>query len=223
MPTPKGGYHTEDKERAPGTTGIIGRFKDSGALIQWGYKTGREHERLAQQGKDAPTRLYQVTEEAADIGTMAHDLVEKFLHGEPMEVEGDPERVKKAHKAFGAFDRWFQQSSIQITETEMQLVSEQYRYGGTPDAIGVIDNLPVLLDWKTSKRVYPDHLIQLAAYGHLLKECRGIDVQEYHLLRFDKTTGDFAHHSYTDLTNEWEAFKLMRRLYDLDKLIKERA
>ena len=35
MPSPKSGYYNAKGERVPGTTTIISRFKDSGALIHW--------------------------------------------------------------------------------------------------------------------------------------------------------------------------------------------
>lgn len=42
MPHPKQGYFTKDGVRVPGTTTIISRFKESGALIYWAYNRGKE-------------------------------------------------------------------------------------------------------------------------------------------------------------------------------------
>ncbi len=46
MPHPKGGYRDADGKRIPGVTTIIGRFKESGALIRWAYGRGRDGEEL---------------------------------------------------------------------------------------------------------------------------------------------------------------------------------
>ena len=43
MPTPRTGYHTADGTRVPSVTTILGRFKESGALIAWAGKVGYEH------------------------------------------------------------------------------------------------------------------------------------------------------------------------------------
>lgn len=214
-------YRNELGEKVPGTTGPIGRFKDSGGLIQWAYKTGREHGDLAARGLPAPKGLYDVTNAACETGTLAHALVEAHIQRrEPTkEALADPRAVK----AFEAYLEWQSSSKVEIIETEINLVSEQYQYGGCPDAIGTINGKPVLLDWKTSNGLYSDHLIQLAAYGHLLLECRGIKVTGNHLLRFAKENGDFHHHYFESLADEWEAFMLIRKLYDLDKRIKKRA
>lgn len=222
MPTPSGGYFLKDGTKVPGTTTIIGKFKESGGLIQWAYKMGREHEGLARQGKEAPRHLYDVVEKAADIGTQAHELVE--LHIDEREIDWaqyDP----KAVDAFKAYLSWENQSKLTILEQEMLLVSEKYRYGGTPDAIGEIDGELCLVDWKTSNSVYLDHLIQLAAYRQLWNENNPDRplTGGSHLCRFAKDHGDFAHHYYPNLDEAWRAFVLMRELYDITAQLKKRA
>ena len=104
-------------------------------------------------------------------------------------------------------------------------MSERHRYGGTPDAIGVVNNQLVLLDWKTSNGIYADHLIQLAAYGHLWNENYPDQpiTGGFHLLRFSKQKGDFGHHHFAALDEAWEQFLLFRRAYDINKILKARA
>ena len=75
MPTPRKGYFLKDGTKVPGTTTIIGRFKESGALIAWAYK----------RGKDG-LELYDSRDKAAEIGTIIHGLVERFLKGESAEA-----------------------------------------------------------------------------------------------------------------------------------------
>lgn len=212
MPTPRKGYFTADGARVPGTTTIIGRFKESAGLIHWAWDLGR-------QGLD----YRDVRDSAADTGTLAHAMVDAHIHGNPIAVDGDHEKAAQAKSAFEAYLAWESMTKLRIVETEMQLVSEEFRFGGTPDAVGVIGNRTVLLDWKTSNRVYQDYLIQLAAYAYLLKEVRGVEIEEFHLLRFAKEHGDFSHHRFERLDEAWEAFKHMRALYDLDRQLKKRA
>ena len=218
MAHPKGGYYAKDGKQIPGTTTIIGRFKDSGALLRWAWK----------QGKDG-VDLYETRDKAADIGTAAHSLVEwhiKGIDGEPPDfLSLDSDSKVKAMEAFGAYLNWERMTKLEIVEQEMCLVSETYRYGGTPDAIGMIDGVLCLIDWKTSNGVYSDYLIQLAAYRNLWEENypdRPLS-GGFHLCRFSKEYGDFAHHYYPRLDEAWEQFTLFRRAYDIDKLLKKRA
>lgn len=221
MARPYTGYKAADGKRVPGVTTIVGRFKDSSALLWWAFDQGKAAERGEIRS------LYDKRDEAADSGTLAHDAIEAYLKG------GDPEKVLSdaddkiripAEQGFRNAVEWLEQTKIEVLDTEFPLVSEEYRFGGTPDAIGKdTHGRIVLLDWKTSKGVYLDMLIQLAAYGHLLKECRDITVERYHLCRFDKANGDFAHHMYTDLSDAWEQFLLFRAAYDIDKRLKKRV
>jgi hypothetical protein len=223
MPTPKDGYFDKAGTRVPGTTTIIGRFKNSSALMFWAFK----------QGKSGARTLYEKAEEAAEIGTVAHGMVEMHIKGcSDKDIQIyledaliDPGMCAKAATAFASYRSWIKNFSVQIVEQEIQLVSEKYKYGGTPDAVGMIGNQLVLLDWKTSNAVYSDYLIQLAAYMNLWNENYPDKpiTGGAHLLRFSKEHGDFAHHYYDNLDDEWEQFKDFRKCYERDKRIEKRA
>lgn len=216
MPTPREGYFLKDGTRVPGTTTVIGRFKDSGALIYWAW----------QQGK-AGLDYRETSKAAADAGTIAHAMVEASIKGEPAPSFPDAsvDVIAKAVSAFGAYSTWAAQSKLEFLETEPRLVSEAYRFGGTPDAIGYLNGELCMLDWKTSNSVYADYLLQLAAYRVLWEENRpGYPIKGgFHLCRFAKEHGDFAHHYYPDLADAWQQFLLFRRAYDLDKVLRKRA
>lgn len=218
---PTAGYKNAAGERVPGVTTIIGRFKDSGALLHWAFAQGK----LAEQGKISS--LYEKRDEAADAGTLAHALIDASIHGEdqgPL-LAAAPETIRdKALNAFAQFQKWREQSGIEIVATEMPLVSEKYQFGGTPDAIGKIGGELVLVDWKTSNSVYQDYLIQLAAYKALIEECTDYRITGgFHLLRVSKESADFAHHYWGELDDAWRTFVLFREAYDLDKILKKRA
>jgi hypothetical protein len=222
MARPKQGYRNAAGEKVPGTTTIIGRFKDSGALIQWAYKQGRLHEDMSHRGiPNAPAYLYDAVDKAAASGTVAHDLIEHYiLKAEILESDD-----KNASNAFAQFRHWLEQSRLRIVDTERPYVSEKYQFGGTIDALGEeLNGDHVLVDWKTSNAVYTDYLIQLAAYALLLEECNpGPPIKGFHLLRIAKESADFTHHYFGELEDAKRAFILMRELYDLDGELKKRV
>ena len=45
MARPKDGYKNNEGKRVPGVTTIIGRFKDSGALMYWAFEQGKAYSR----------------------------------------------------------------------------------------------------------------------------------------------------------------------------------
>ena len=60
----------EDGKRVPGVTTILGRFKESGGLIQWAYNCGRD-------GID----MNAARDNAANAGALAHALIDADIHG----------------------------------------------------------------------------------------------------------------------------------------------
>jgi hypothetical protein len=217
MPTPTKGYFNKEGKKVPGTTTIIGRFKDSGALIYWAYNRGKEG-----------FELYESRDKAAELGTIVHSMVEEYIKTgyKPIISNLTEVECRQVNSAFDAFQEWFESNKFEIVEQEVQLISEQYQFGGTPDAIARDGKgRLVMLDWKTSDGVYADHLIQLGAYRLLWNETHPDNqlTGGSHLCRFAKTNGDFAHHFYPDLADAERQFVLFREAYDLDKLLKKRT
>lgn len=217
MPTPRQGYKLANGDRIPSVTTVIGRFKDSSALMFWAFE----------QGKSGKTRLYEEAEKAADVGTLVHATVEaRIKKRQAPTLEGlTPEQQDQAASSFAAYLAWEKSTKLKLIQSEIALVSEKHRYGGTLDGVGIVNKQRCLFDLKTSGAVYTDHLIQLAAYWHLWDENHPDEpiTGGAHLLRFAKDHGDFAHHYFGNLEDAWRSFVLMRELYDLDKALKKRA
>jgi PD-(D/E)XK nuclease superfamily protein len=219
MATPKKGYFTADGLKIPSVTTIIGRFKESGALIRWAYSQG-------EQG----VPLYSKRDAAADVGSYVHTMIEAFLTSGEIEISPpagmSPENVEKAASAYQAFRTWLDGSRLRVTPLEQHYVSETHRFGGTPDAIAEApDDLRELLDWKTAKSFYADQLVQVAAYRALYNEVhpeRPIN-GGVHIVRFGKDGGDFQHlyfpATHRKLAAAWRMFVLFREAFDLDKVV----
>jgi hypothetical protein len=217
MPTPKSGYHLADGTLIPGTTTVIGRFKDSGALLFWAFK----------RGKEGANRLYD--DIATDIGSHVHACVEADLHGSaspPWPDNFDDAMKQSATNAFENYKRELARTKAFVMPLEVQLVSEKYRYGGTPDAIVEFDGEIDIGDWKSSNGVYLDHVIQLAAYRNLWNEAHADQpAKGARLYRFAKESGAFAEHYYGPETLDlaFAQFLLFRDAYENDKLLKKRV
>lgn len=222
MPRPNGGYRLADGTKVPGVTDITGRYMDKSALIGWAFN----------RGKNGASALY---DRSLDIGTVVHDMIDLQVKGRPFaEVEatlaqlGDSAAIDKARCAFRQFEQWKNRYHVEIEQREVSLVSERYRYGGTLDWLVRINGRRALLDFKTCKSpvaVYPDNLIQLAAYKPLWEENNAFEKIDggFHLLRLPKDGGDFAHYYYKDLRTAFSLFVAYRKAYDLDQLIKAPA
>jgi hypothetical protein len=221
MPTPAQGYRLKDGTRVPGVTTILGRWKESGGLLQWAFK----------QGQSGARSLYEERDKAADIGTLAHAMVENRLTGIDPEcaLVGAPEEFKpKAKTAYRSFDTWAAnlRADLILVSAEQPLVSEAHRFGGTPDfVIRLPDGRLALGDVKTSNGIYRDMLLQVAAYKIVWDETHPDDpiTGGFHIARFAKEFPDFEHRYFEDLTEAGELFLLLRKAYEMDLTLKKRA
>lgn len=247
MPTPKTGYYTSAGVRVPGVTTVLGRFKESGALIYWSwnlayvpYRQARAQiEKIVAQGAIDPGTLADckdllqvpieradfrhVRDNAASIGTIVHARIEAWTHGVAFNQTPYPEAdVLSSDIGFSAFLEWAGSTKFSLAETEMQLVSEKHKYGGTPDVI-MIREQRTTGDYKSGD-LYPEQVLpQLAAYQKLLIE-HGREIQDMgaHAMSINKKTGGFVHRYFTpeEVNRGWRAFDLMLQLHSLIKELK---
>jgi len=206
---PRRGYYIGDV-RVPASTTITSRYKESGGLLYWANQVGLD-------GKT----LDEAREPATSIGTVVHGMVESFLHGEDV---GEPKTIE-AVTGFESFRDWWEASKFTVEHTEVPIVSETHRFGGTPDAIMRDSKSRLCLgDWKTSNGIYPDYLWQIGSYGLLVEEWLGEPLEGgFHLARFSKEHGDFEHRHYGELDDAAALFLMYREAYDLDKRVAKRA
>jgi hypothetical protein len=231
-------YKNAEGHVVPGVTTITGRFKDSGALIWWANAVGLGERDCDEQdpcrhcGRKKGKTHREAMQKAADVGNLAHALIEqkvKNVTPEWPEFEHlTDEQRNMANECLEDFNRWFDNSNVEILETEIGLVSEEHQFGGRPDAIARIGGKLAILDWKTSKGLYADFLAQVAGGYILLLEESGMfgDVEEVHVIRVSKESGSFNHHSWrrSHLQPAIDYFVTARKLYgqakDLEKLLK---
>ena len=205
-------YQNKAGQRLPGVTTIIGSNLgwSKGALMYWAWQEGIERRNFRDTSK-----------KAADIGTVAHAMVEADLKELKFDSSKyDKELLDKAETAFLAWLEWKDLVKFDLLESELPLVSEEYGFGGTLD-IAAIKNVTSIVDLKTSNGTYPEHLLQIAAYGQLYNENREQKIQAYYLLRLGKEDGSFHYHYWPELEFAWISFKHLLELHSLHKFLKK--
>ncbi len=186
-------------EKLSGVTTIIGSNLgwSKGALMYWSWDMGK-------QGKD----FRQERDIAGNAGTIAHALIEADLKKKEIDTSKYPkELLDKAETAYLNFLEWKERNHVKPIAIEPHLISEKYQFGATPDYIGLINDRPSLLDWK-SGGVYEDHLIQVAAYKVAWEENHFDYLLDggFNLIRFSKEEAAFDHKFRQSLPEAWEVF-----------------
>jgi hypothetical protein len=128
-----------------------------------------------------------VSQEARDIGTIAHWMIQNRLECARSCFDGL--NVNQVEMAMWATDSFMQEWKYGFGPgrviCEKQLVSAQYGFGGTidllvpdPEAQGQY----ILADIKTAKGIYTEHWLQVAGYGVLAAEA-GYSISKYEIWR----------------------------------------
>ncbi len=205
-------YKTRDGEPVPSVTTLLGHLGwSTRGLMFWAHKLGRD-------GKD----LNATREELADAGKLCHLFAQHDIKGWPKPpTDGiDPAIVKKATDSFEGYLAWKRTTQLELVASEVGLVSEELRFGGRLDAIAVFDGAARIVDWKSAKELYPDTIVQVAAYRQLWNENHpDMPVEFGHVVRW-APDGSYAHHALSAraLDAGWRTFL---HCLDLDKLKKE--
>lgn len=204
-------YYAADGAWLPGVTTIIGILAKP-ALVPWANKLGLQ---------GISTDKY--VDEAAATGSLAHYRIECELKGEWPELDDyTPAQLTRSAHSVAAYHEWLKQHLFLPELVETQMVSEEYRYGGTIDCYGPVDGLPTLLDFKTSSGIYHEHKIQAAAYWRLLVE-NGHPVKGIRILRIPRVPSEgLEEHVLTGAETllNWKIFQACLEIYALKKAVK---
>jgi len=203
-------YRDSSNNIVPGVTTVVGLLAKP-QLIVWANKLGL-------QGIDS-TRYVDAM---ADIGTLAHYLIMCHLKNVvPDTSDYSPNQVDAANNCLASYLNWEKNHTLEPKIIEEPLVSDELKVGGTPDLYCILDGVPTLLDYKTGKALYPEHLYQLAGYRALLEE-KGNHVSQCILIRIGRDEGEgFEEKIIRNTTIDYSIFLCCLSIYHLQKKGKE--
>lgn len=178
-------------------------------LLNWNLK-------LMKQGIDPREEL----KTAGRIGTLAHIMIEQFIKGGSVILDSySAKEISHAKQAYYNFLNFKEDYNPEILETELKMVSEKYKFGGTCDAVATVNNKLMMLDWKSSNSLHEEHKIQIAAYAKMYEEVTGKKIKGAMIVRVDKEKKEYEVHTLKikDLNYYWRIFKLILKLQELRK------
>ena len=207
-------YQLSNGENCPGVTTIVGELGWSkNSLVQWAN-------RLGLNGIDS--RKY--VDDKASIGSLAHLLILSELKKEEPDLKDyTGNQITQAKNCLKSYHSWAKGKEIDPIYIEERFVSDKLRFGGTPDFFGNIDKVATLIDYKSGKGIYPEYVLQVAAYFNLIEE-RGNKVSEVRILNIPRADDEsFAEKVITreELENGWKIFQHLLAIYNLKGAIKK--
>lgn len=178
-------YYWIDGEFVPAVTAIL----DESGPVEFGLRNFWKQNSASEADKKM--------NDAGDFGSMMHDLYERLLNGEEIDMkkfilpDGTLYRdVKKAQKHLMSFHDWFHsfKPDLKSIQTEFTVGSKKYQYAGTLDLactkhIGKNKVEVWIIDFKTSAGIYSNHERQVAAYKKAYEEMTNVKVSHTAILR----------------------------------------
>lgn len=167
-------------------TTILGQIVAKPALMNWYNKMGREAvaehltsvvgqtltpEILELALREAGSRPEKSKQEAASLGIKAHELISTYIN---KRIEEDSSSYVDVpddlNSVWDAFMEWERESDIKkYLKTEFACFSTSYKYAGSIDALAQTSSGKfMVIDWKTSKSLYPEHALQVTAYANAM-------------------------------------------------------
>src|SRR3990172_9281226 len=220
--------------RVPSVTQALGVIDKSRAMMFWAAGCAAEYlaERLEPGRAYDEIEIAELTEAARyahcresraarTIGSLVHGYLEKLLlwrTGKIQEMPALPVN-DQAVTAIEAGTEWMRTHRFEPQSVELRLYSRRHGFAGTADSPGwvarVVDSLAVV-DWKSSKALYPEHRMQLAAYAVAASEMTGQEIRERWLVRLGQGTGkpEPAHLPAEDLEKDFNAFLAAKQLWE---------
>jgi hypothetical protein len=207
----QGTYSVEANGRSyelPSATGALG-MEHKEALMPWAAKEQRawdiKQAVALQEGftgdfKDALVervgRTFAYTEtsrEATTIGSQAHHFIEWILRQRlGANFDHPPDVSPEALVCVNGFSQWAQEANLKprlIEETVCSLPKNpKQRYAGTMDLYADVgaNGVPTVVDFKSSKALYPGNRVQVAAYMNALKSMGHGEPQQGMVVRLSK-------------------------------------
>ncbi len=198
--------------QVPGVTTVLNILAKP-ALIPWANRLGLEG-----------IAVGAYVDSLASIGTCAHALLEAKLKGEEADLSDyTPNEVEAARRSAGKYDEWCKGKTVEVVGSEIQMVSQKYRFGGTADALLRIDGVLTVVDLKSGKgAIYDENLYQAAAYAELAKE-NGWPVEAVRILKFGRIDEEGqAERTLTEWAPYWEVFLAALSVYQAQKAISKK-
>ncbi|WP_240695378.1 PD-(D/E)XK nuclease family protein [Thermus caldilimi] len=161
------------------------------------YAPGMTHEELLYLTQEAAGLHRKEARSAANTGSEVHDWIEAFLGGIPRSLPQDP----KAQRAVERFLEWWETTPRRFLLSEEIVAHPPLGYAGKVDLV-LSDR--TLVDFKTSKALYPEYALQLGGYALALEWWEGLRPQKGLLVRIGKD-GSFETQE-VDLPRAREAF-----------------
>lgn len=228
------GHYLEGK-RLLGVTTALSAISKGDGLIQWAVNCACDYTRdnapAILDGTDSASDQFQMMltgakyawkqarQEAASIGSIAHNWIEAYLKG----LDPDWPEHDGAKRSCEAALEWIRSVKWENIRVEHQICIPELQVAGICDWYVCVDGVLAVADWKTSKSLHSTYAYQTAAYLRALEDEFDVEIPNRWLIRIDKETGALEPRLLTrdTLERDYKAFESAVNIYRAEAEIKK--
>ncbi len=164
VPKRRMGFYYIDGKELPSVTTIL-KIIDKPALMNWAAKQAAKAVLMDPEKYSTPEKaaaaIYDISESATTRGGDAHKVAEVYADAY---IAGKTDEFVSDNPYFPAIKAFFDTMRPEVLHKEVRLVNLEQGYAGTADLIARIGQKTFVVDYKTSKAVYPEYRLQVEAY-----------------------------------------------------------
>lgn len=170
-------YYNKKGDEIPSVTTVM-KLLNKPELVKWSNFMGLVCKK----------NIDDILDISSKVGSLTHYIIERhnkhkiinfnILNDYPLNIQ---KAVDKTIKGFKLFLKDYKPKSI---KSEYRIKNNIF--GGTIDNVAMIKDEKFIIDYKTSKQVYPSMFIQLAAYNKLLREEKQMKIDKVAILVLNK-------------------------------------
>lgn len=201
----------KDGTKVPGATTIVNQL-DKPYLVKWANKLGKD-------GID----VTEYVNSSAKLGTLIHGMIEAYVEDKIFikDTEVSDEQFSIAKQILeNNFVKWFKSHKFELIFCEKPYVSEDYKFGGFVDCYCKLDNKYTIIDFKTSKEITEEQIMQVCSYVKLFNE-NNLQVDQILILNVKKELDSKIEEKYLQVDNKnpniidkyWNLFKCLLDVY----------
>ena len=157
---------------------------------------------------------------AGNRGTKVHEGVSLLLLGNKLSMDDEltnPETGEKEEitleewEGLMSFVQWHEEHKPETILNEFVVFNDKDKYAGTVDYVCKINGETWVIDFKTSKDVWPQYEIQIMAYSKCLPD--GIKPDKMGILQLNYRRNKYKKWKMTEVKDEFDLFIAAKRIW----------
>lgn len=147
-------------------------------------------------------------DDRAVFGTRMHKEFHNFLDDKPVWLDS-----KEMKEVYSHFKSWLSLHDVKPVCLECNVYNDELSTAGTIDFVGDFDGKTIVLDWKTSKKVYDTYPVQVAIYMFMYESMYDIVLDGAGVVCFTKSGVVESWFSREECLELVKVFRAARELY----------